>query len=125
MIDNDATGCQGAMLCKGKTVISHKDEVVLGIFATSDCVAYGDPGIRARCCGSALVRLEKSTDDEWGLEKSGEVGGFIVGLEVGEESGSDSIPRLLCYAEVSDGVIESGGRVGSRGIQLLRFRKSD
>lgn len=109
MIDNDATGCQGAMLCKGKTVISQTEEIVLGIFATSDCVAYGDPDIRARCCGSALVRLAKSTEAEGGFEKSGEIGGFIVGSELGEESGSDIIPRLLCYAEVNDGVIEAGG----------------
>ncbi|KFY95699.1 hypothetical protein V498_03210 [Pseudogymnoascus sp. VKM F-4517 (FW-2822)] len=80
-----------------KTIISQTDQVVIGIFATSDCVAYGDPDIRARCCGSALVRLEKSTEAEGGLEKSGEIGGVIVGLEVGEESGSDyPEAALLC-----------------------------
>ncbi|OBT65830.1 hypothetical protein VE03_05439 [Pseudogymnoascus sp. 23342-1-I1] len=109
MIDNDGTGCHGAMLCKGKTIISQTDEVVLGVFATSDCVAYGDPDIRARCDGSALVRLKKGTEAEGGFEKSGDIGGFIVGSEFEEKRASDNFPRLLCYAEVNDEVIEAGG----------------
>ncbi|KFZ06122.1 hypothetical protein V501_07702 [Pseudogymnoascus sp. VKM F-4519 (FW-2642)] len=53
VVDNDAMGSHTAMLCKGKTVISqpHQDKVVMGIFATSDPVAYGEPSIRAGCCG--------------------------------------------------------------------------
>lgn len=110
VIDNDGTGCHGAMLCKGKTVISQNDndQVVLGIFATSDSTAYGDPSIRAGCCGSALVRLEKSREAEGGFEKSGEVGGVIVASEFEGEGISDNIPRLLCFAEVNDALMEDG-----------------
>ncbi|KFY37724.1 hypothetical protein V495_07007 [Pseudogymnoascus sp. VKM F-4514 (FW-929)] len=68
VIDNAAVGCQGAMLCKGKTVVA-EGEVVMGIFATSDAMGYGDPGIRAGCTGSALVKLEKGGEDEGGLLK--------------------------------------------------------
>jgi hypothetical protein len=107
VIDNKAAGCQGALLCKGKTVIAD-GKVVLGIFATSDAMEYGDPGIRAGCCGSALVRLEKDEDDEGGLlERSGEIGGFIEASEL-EGGVPNDIPRLLVYAEVNDSFIEDG-----------------
>ncbi|KFZ15360.1 hypothetical protein V502_05666 [Pseudogymnoascus sp. VKM F-4520 (FW-2644)] len=111
VIDNEGTGCHGAMLCKGKTVISQNgnDEVVLGVFATSDSAAYGDPSIRAGCCGSALVRLEKSREAEGGFEKSGKIGGVIVASELEGGSIRDNTPRLLCFAEVNDALIEAGG----------------
>ncbi|OBT47138.1 hypothetical protein VE00_03120 [Pseudogymnoascus sp. WSF 3629] len=109
MVDDDAMGSHTAMLCKGKTVVSQTDQVIMGIFATSDPVAYGEPGIRAGCCGSALVRLERSIEAEGGLvENSGKIGGFIVGSEFGEGGGDDDFPRVLCYAEVNDGLIEAG-----------------
>lgn len=113
VIDNDGTGCHGAMLCKGKTVISQhdSDQVVLGIFATSDSIAYGDPSIRAGCCGSALVRLEKSMEAKGGFEKSGEVGGVIVASEFEGGSIPENTPRLLCFAEVNDALIEAEGRI--------------
>ncbi|KFX88526.1 hypothetical protein O988_08993 [Pseudogymnoascus sp. VKM F-3808] len=108
VIDNEtAGGCQGAMLCKGKTVIA-EGEVVLGIFATSDAMGYGDPGIRAGCCGSALVRLEKGEEDEGGLlKRSGDIGGFIVSSEF-EGGIPNDIPRLLVYAEANDSFISDG-----------------
>ncbi|OBT77299.1 hypothetical protein VF21_03449 [Pseudogymnoascus sp. 05NY08] len=109
VIDDDAMGSHTAMLCKGKTVISQPDQVVMGIFATSDPVAYGEPSIRAGCCGSALVRLDRSTEAEGRLEKSGKIGGFIVGSEFGEGDGADDFLRVLCYAEVNDWRIEAGG----------------
>ncbi|OBT90583.1 hypothetical protein VE02_01060 [Pseudogymnoascus sp. 03VT05] len=97
------------MLCKGETVISQPNQVVMGIFATSDPVAYGEPGIRAGCCGSALVRMDRSTEAEGGLlEKSRMTGGFIVGSEFGEGDGADNFPRVLCYAEVNDDFMEAG-----------------
>ncbi|KFY23263.1 hypothetical protein V493_05968 [Pseudogymnoascus sp. VKM F-4281 (FW-2241)] len=106
VIDDDETGCRGGMLCKGKTVISQTDQVVRGIFATSDPIAYGDTSIRAGCCGSALVRLGRSREAEGVSEKSGEIGGFLVGSEFGGGDIPNDIPRLLCYAEVNDSFLE-------------------
>ncbi|KFY72665.1 hypothetical protein V499_07206 [Pseudogymnoascus sp. VKM F-103] len=111
IIDDDAMGSHTAMLCKGKTVISQpdQDKVVMEIFATSDPAAYGDPTIRAGCCGPALVRMDRSIEAEGGLlENSGKIGGFIVGSEFGGSGGAGDFPRVLCFAEVNDGVIEAG-----------------
>jgi hypothetical protein len=78
MMDSFTTGRQGGMLCKGKRVISQEERekrvdwvivgkqkdlpgagtymaIVQGIFATSE------PIIRARCCGSPVVRLVETT----------------------------------------------------------------
>ncbi|OBT94543.2 hypothetical protein VE01_07959 [Pseudogymnoascus verrucosus] len=111
MVDDDAMGYHTAMLCKGITVISQpdQDKVAMEIFAMSDPVAYGEPSIRAGCCGSALVRMDRSTEAEGGLlEKGGEIGLFIVGSKFGEGKGADDFPRVLCFAEANDRVIEAG-----------------
>ena len=94
IMDNFTTGRQGNMSCRGKCVISQEDKkkrvdstvtgkqkdlpdtgiflvLVQGIFATSDPIAYGEPIFRARCCGSALVRLKSQRAGKSTTRKQG------------------------------------------------------
>jgi hypothetical protein len=181
IMDSFTTGRQGAMSCRGKRTIREEDKkrrvdqvlkgkqkdlpgpgdslvIVQGIFATSEPTAYGEPIIRAGCCGSALVRLEsedgKSTPSKQGssskqstpntkgiprIEASstpnksppgiaasselhskevqsayvhnGKIGGFMHWSDLQEKTNYTNIPRLFCYAEVADPLIEAGWEV--------------
>lgn len=174
MMDSFTTGRQGGMLCKGKRVITCEDKekrvdrfllgkpedlpdvgkylvLTQGIFATSEPVANGEPIIRAGCCGSAVVQLEKTTRQrkakksksadktkheagtgspskkdgsssvaaseldakasEQGFVNSGKIGGFMHWSDLQGKNQGDNIPRLLCYAEVTDPLIDAGWEV--------------
>lgn len=118
MIDDDAMGSHTAMLCKGKTVISQTDQVVMGIFATSDPVAYGEPGIRAGCCGSALVRMDRSTGAEGGLKIVGRLGGLLWGRSLGRREGLMIFRGCFVMRRLMMGLLRLGGRLNSVRIHL-------
>lgn len=109
-------------------------------------MTYGLPVIRAGVCGSALVRLaesEGSRDDgknsqapaaETGLitrtvensfTNSGEIGGFMNWSDLQEKITHSAVPRLLCYADVTDPLINSGWKVSKVAEKRKRSSSGD
>ncbi|RDL42523.1 uncharacterized protein BP5553_02502 [Venustampulla echinocandica] len=149
MIDSLTTGRQGTLLlCKGKRAIEREQNgtsqvVVQLIFAASDPLAY-TPNIRARCCGSALIRLvpkagrgkksatnervtpcKQSTPNTPGLVElanDGEIGGFISCCELQEKTDK---PLLICYAETTDSLIDAGWEVVKTAEKRKRTGSED
>ena len=135
-VDQVLRGKQKDLLEVGRYLV-----LVQGIFATSEPMIYGEPITRAGDCGSAVVRLradEESRDDgksslvsaastklhaqrvERMFVNNDEIGGFMHWSDLQEKTTRINIPRLYCYAEVTDPLTEAGWRVAKTAEKRKR-----
>lgn len=122
--------------------------IVQGVFATTEPIIYGSPKIRAGVCGSALVRLTTSKEGEGAgidesspisgrsselhaqtvectFENTGEIGGFMRWSDLQDKTSDSPTPRLYCYAEVTDPLVDAGWNVAKAVQKRKRSNSGD